>query len=298
MKKLVYYLFAITFTSVIVSCSQNDTVTPNQSTIDDLYSNSASDDAYADEVMNTVSDDVDYELSLADEGGFTSNLKSAELIGGPGCRPKVTVDFHDSTQFPKVITFEFSDTCETLHGLIRSGKVIVTISNFMWVEGSTRVTTYENFYVDSCKIEGIQTTQTIGKDENGNWQQTVSLANGKIILPDETEITRNTDFVKTWLQIPSQRQGRTGSFELTGSANGQNIDGVGYEMEITTPLHKEVFCPWFGSGVKNILLTDGTQIQLDYGDGTCDNAATLTVNGESTEILIGRQHRIMHKGNS
>ena len=298
MKKLAFYFIAIASASIMASCNQNTDLTNSSSTIDDLYSNSASDDAYADEVMNTVSDDIDYELSVADETGFTSNLKSASVYGGSGCRPKVTVDFPDSTQFPKVITFEFSDTCETLHGIVRSGKVIVTISNYMWKIGSTRVTTYENFYVDSCKIEGTRTVTTIGQDENGYWQQSVQLVDGKIILPDGTEITRNSDFVKTWLQIPSQRMGKTGSFELTGSAEGTNIDGVGYNMEIVTPLHKEVFCPWFGSGVKNISLTDGTQIQLDYGDGTCDNVAMLTVNGESTEILIGRQHRKMHKANS
>ena len=42
----------------------------------------------------------------------------------------------------------------------------------------------------------------------------------------------------------------------------------------------------FVSGITNINVSDGTVIVVDYGDGTCDNVATVTTNGVSETITL------------
>lgn len=297
MKRATIYFSALVLGFFTISCEQNDGV-KNESSIDDLFVNAVTDDAYNDELVNTVLDDVDYELTLAEASGYSS-LKSGVIDdGGNGesgilCRPERIIDRNDSTMFPKVITLVFSGDCESWHGKVRSGKIIITISDHMWVVGSTRVTTFEDFYVDSCKIEGTRTVTNLGINADGLWQQSMTLADGKVTFPDGLEITRDADKIRTWVELPEKRKGYKGTYTVEGAASGVNIDGLAYEMEIITPLFKEMFCPWFVSGIKNIAVEEITQIQIDYGDGECDNVATLTVDGETKEFLIKRKGKML-----
>jgi hypothetical protein len=62
-------------------------------------------------------------------------------------------------------------------------------------------------------------------------------------------------------------------------------DGKSWSSEVTTPLVRKFTCRWFVSGVLTINFTGG-QALLDFGNGQCDNRATLTVNGQNREITL------------
>jgi hypothetical protein len=56
------------------------------------------------------------------------------------------------------------------------------------------------------------------------------------------------------------------------------------------PLLKKMSCRWIVSGTIEMQAGENLVI-LDYGDGECDNIATITVNGETTEITLPQHPR-------
>jgi hypothetical protein len=55
--------------------------------------------------------------------------------------------------------------------------------------------------------------------------------------------------------------------------------------EVTSPLVKAFTCRWISKGTVKIRVNDTVGL-LDYGNGDCDNEATLTVNGTSRTIKL------------
>ena len=74
---------------------------------------------------------------------------------------------------------------------------------------------------------------------------------------------------------------------MEGSAQGTNFEGENFSMTITTPLIKSAGCFFITQGVQEISPAGKSTRVIDYGDGTCDDIATVTVDGESKEITIG-----------
>ena len=59
---------------------------------------------------------------------------------------------------------------------------------------------------------------------------------------------------------------------------------------ITEALRREAFCKNIVSG-KLEITKDGTSSILDYGEGECDDLATLTIGDIVTIIELKRKHR-------
>ena len=74
-------------------------------------------------------------------------------------------------------------------------------------------------------------------------------------------------------------------FSITGSTAGVNAKGVAYTVEITTPLIIYNNYPYFVQGTVTTTTQTRTAV-LDYGDGTKDRKATLTINGVAKDIFL------------
>ena len=57
-------------------------------------------------------------------------------------------------------------------------------------------------------------------------------------------------------------------------------------MVITQPLKITFVCPWIVSGTIEATPDDNFVRVLDYGNGTCDNNATITVDGNVYNIKL------------
>ena len=77
-----------------------------------------------------------------------------------------------------------------------------------------------------------------------------------------------------------------------GTASGTNRNGKAYSTQLITDIVFKFGC---NQGTKKILLpVSGTKvitvgektITIDFGNGTCDDKATVTVDGKSTEITL------------
>jgi hypothetical protein len=75
-------------------------------------------------------------------------------------------------------------------------------------------------------------------------------------------------------------------YQFTGQSTGTGADNKTFTTTITSPLVKKLNCKWFKSGTMEIQPQDNPLITLDFGNGTCDNQATATVNGVAYPITM------------
>jgi hypothetical protein len=194
-----------------------------------------------------------------------------------------TIEITGQEPISGVITIDFGDGC-TIRGVERAGKIIITFVGRRFQEGSTVVTTFENYSVNGVKVEGERTVTNLGVVEN-TITFNIVLNDGKLTWPDGTSATREHNFNRKWIRAELRAND---SMEVTGGASGVNRRGVAYEMEIDEnhPITYKRFCPIAVSGIKTFYTANHT-IVINYGNGECDRIITITVGDKSREVRVG-----------
>lgn len=200
--------------------------------------------------------------------------------------PVITTTAEPGT-YPNTITIDFGTECVGEGGRVRSGQIIITVSDSMSNAGATKTKTFADYTVNGILIQGTYTSVNNGTDDAGNPSFTHTLSGGSITYPDGTVATREATHTVTMIEgwdTPLTRWDNVWS--ITGNSNGVNKNGVTYSSEITEPLIKRHNCRWIVSGVKTIT-RDGEVSTLDFGDGNCNRFAILTTSdGETHEIKL------------
>ncbi|MFH1322147.1 MAG: hypothetical protein ABII90_16035 [Bacteroidota bacterium] len=193
----------------------------------------------------------------------------------------------DSTYVASVI-IDYGTGC-VYNGRTREGKILITRDG-PWFEAGTNTTiTTENFYIDDYKVEGTKTITTT--------QATIKLTspfvtasfdvvvqNGIVTCPDGDILTWESSRTHTWTL--EQLLPLIIYLRVDGSANGTNRDGVDYTIDITKTLVAKFGCRYIIEGILKITSDDvNKEITIDYGDGTCDGDATITVGNKNAENL-------------
>ena len=197
----------------------------------------------------------------------------------------VSVVPHILHQFPKTVTIDFGAGCLGKDGKLRKGKIVTIYTGPMFIPGSKSSTTFVDYSVDSFAIEGTHTVENTSSSNKAQW--TVKVIDGKI-----TNTNSGKWRTLTSTRIHTQKEGNgtplyplDDKFEITGSASGSNSNGNAWTAEIVDPLIKRFTCPWKVKGTVDIT-RDSTKAILDYGDGSCDNKATVTINGVTHIIIL------------
>lgn len=273
MKQLAMFIACSLFFTVFSSC-QKDPTTP---AIDDV---TLSQQETQSEIMLS---DVDLLVDEAIDSN-ASQLKSATLNTAylTDC-PVITLD---TTAVPQVLTIDFGTSCTGKDGKVRSGKIIVT-STFFKTFPSVRDKTFENYYVNGNKVEGT-VTKTIEKDQVNHIRTatlqedvTITFADGAGTAHRSANLTRQ--YQRGVLLNPlDNRVVSWGKVEFT------RLSGVTVNKTISadTPLVFKTACHQIVSGIVTITTSKGASWTIDYGNGDCDNLATLTRNGKTREITI------------
>ena len=75
-------------------------------------------------------------------------------------------------------------------------------------------------------------------------------------------------------------------FSFSGTSTGKNREGRNFTTNITNPLIKKSSCKFISSGTLE-LTPDGFKTRtVDFGNGTCDDDATFTVNGQTVSFKL------------
>lgn len=238
----------------------------------------------SDQIIGTADDYV-----VAFEANGYQQVSAAQKIGGVSTIDTViiTIDRTGLTLFPKKMCIDFGTTGFTdKRGNVLKGKIYLTISNRMNITGSSRKFEFSDFFVNDNAVKGSKTVtyngETAGKPSWG------IVAKDTIVRVDGTTVFWNSDRTRTRVAdngTPLIYWDDT--YAITGSSNGVNAKGVAYTMEIdaTKPLTIVGGWKYFVSGAVLISSEKRTAL-LDYGDGTKDAKATVTINGVTKEITL------------
>lgn len=263
---LIVFAFALFFTA----CNKDENLNPTEdyTTSEDLAT-----------VQNIVQDTED-EVDAIIEGVDTETPPTT------GDCPTITVS-PEGGSFPRTVTIDYGiDGCEGPRGHIRKGIIVVTQTDFMINAGAVRTVTFENFSIDDVQVEGTKTLTNNGLNTDGNPSLTRTVADAQLTFPNGSQITWNANHTLTQIDGANTLIVRDNVFEITGGSSGINRVGNAFTVTIIEPLIKSKTCAFIEKGVKEYTVEDRTRT-LDYGEGSCDNIATVALaNGNTHTVRI------------
>lgn len=228
----------------------------------------------------------------------------SEFNGG---RAKATIEVNDN-RFrcdgdPILVTFEriqgstpttpkgrlvvdFGTTgCTDLRENTRRGKMIFTYNGRRFMPGSTVVATLDGYSINGIELEGVRTSTNVQTSTADAPTFTVVLEDGVARFEDGREATRESTITWKWVRAANPLEDQLVISEGS-SAEGVSRNGRSYEVSLLEELIFKRFCGIAVSGIKRYIIDEEKEITIDYGDGTCDRAVTVTVNGVTRNISV------------
>jgi len=198
----------------------------------------------------------------------------------------------DTTVSPKLLTIDFGEeNCLCNDGKYRRGKILITFTGRYFEEGTVITTGFDNYFVDDNHVDGTKILTNMGQNDDGHPYFTI-VVNGVIYLADDAgTISWNANKTRTWIEGYTTRKKMDDVYLIEGDAEGIRASGFTWEREILNPLRKEMSCRWIVSGTVEIRPQDLPVRLLDFGDGTCDNQATVLIDGVTYTITLKNKFR-------
>lgn len=180
------------------------------------------------------------------------------------------------------VTIDFGDGCEDNKGNIRSGKIFIVKSFNRETRSTLFHYTFSNYHYNNNKVVGGKTIRRVVKAEDTGLPTAFKKSEFRILLADdEGWISHSRNVKREWLEGFRSGNWDDNVIRITGKAWGKNLKGENYRMEIIEPIIAKTSCSEgrYVQGVKNRTFKN-REVVIDYGDGTCDDEFTVSVNGE------------------
>lgn len=289
MKKLPFFILVAVLSFAFFACEETEDLTSS----DDYQE--IIDESYTSEVFDEIEDIGDEAVDFLDNNEGVKSGTEADTYGRYyRLSPCATVTriYGDDTIS---VTIDFGEeNCLCNDGRYRRGKIYIKHYGYYWGDGQAEIEySFDNYFVDDNQLTGIKNVlRTINAD--GNRQSDIYVDGALILADDEGTITWHADRTREVIEGSDTHYKYDDVIEVTGSAYGTLSDGTEITSEITSPLIRimEAGCiRYFVEGVRTIMYGD-TEIIVDYGDGTCDNLADITRNGETRTVEIKRRRSI------
>ena len=277
-QKLTFGIIALAlFGLVLTSCNESDTIQEDLIT-EEIDLKAAETEAVIDKVSDESSAIIE-EAYLMEEFPITkSNVTDRYL---PDC-VTITVVI---VQNMKTVTLDFGEGCELRNGNFVSGKIIMTYERDP--EAASKMITYsfDEFYFNRKNVEGGGSILRERSNENGNPQSTKTF-DVTVTWPDGLFASKVGVKVREMIEGQSTSAWGDNVFLITGNWTFTRRNGNVLSAKIIKELRRELACKFLVSGT--IELSKNLDIAiLDYGDGECDDLATVSINGgERREIHL------------
>lgn len=238
-----------------------------------LLQTTAEDDANVNEDFDDIDDEAE-DVVVANE----SSLKSA-VEGDTTGRTVVKTVNTDGTKTITITYTNFSN--KRRPDRVKNGVITILVEGKWNTIGYKRTLNFKNFTINEAKIEG---TKVIEKTAENTYIST--LTKGKVTFSDSSTYTREARRTTVKKEgIATLKFIWDDVYEISGSASGVNRKGNAYTHEITSPLVKKMDYKFIVKGVVEMLVNN-KKLTLDYGDGTMDRVATVTIDGKTKTITL------------
>ena len=235
-------------------------------------------------ISESISDDANvvfFEASV--NAGLYRTNGQVETTNTLSC---ATVTVTPQNTFPKTIVIDFgAGGCVSADGVARKGKINITLSDYLHNPGTVAVLTFDNYYAAGFKVEGTITWTNTSTANGISW--TRQITNGRVIEPiggyywthEGTKNVTQTAGANTPLNLLDD------VYSITGNHTVTNPAGKTRTVTILEALEKKTTCHNVTKGKMKIQGPNHFAM-LDYGDGTCDNIATITIDGNPPRTIL------------
>ncbi len=280
----------------LVSC-QKDSSLQNPAVSEDeamtaTEENTAADAEYDDVAEIGLSAGADLEAEASDNGTATQSVND----GGLGVRvhlfedlqfkigpcTKIEVSPNDST-FPKTVIINYGDGCICRDGKFRKGAIVLHFTGPIRRSGSVLTITFRSYFVNRVHIEGTKTIKNMS--ENGVHKYATLVENGKVTWPNGRGFTYEGAKIVTQVRGMETRTIRDDVYSIEGRNKTVYANGTVVIKNTETPLIKPVACAWIVKGILKVKINDRV-LYIDFGNGDCDNKATLKWAGGERQITL------------
>jgi hypothetical protein len=229
-----------------------------------------------------------FEKNTDDDFNLTEQASTGNISSFKKSRGACDVITFDTLSTPKKITIDFgSANCLCGDGKNRRGKIIRTFTGKFKDVGSVHTVTYDNYFVNDNNLKGVKTITNNGPNSAGNLTYNIDVKDTVIKANGAGTATWMSNRVREYFDGYNTPIWSDDKFRITGSASGTRANGNSFSMNITTPIIVDLSCPArIISGVVSIQPQGKALRTLDYGNSTCDNQATVTINNKVFTIQI------------
>jgi hypothetical protein len=260
--------FGISFSSCKKTSDTAETSSQEIATTTDLSSRQAISDNITEDANNQF-------LSAASTQGVMGARPTSPTCANISLNPVTP-----GTIFPKILVIDFGTGCLDANNITRSGKINVVISGLVRDSGSKATMTFTNYVVNGYGLDGTVTWTNTSKSGTKSWTRivtngkTTSTIDGVYWLYSGTRYVVQTSGVNTPLNLADD------TLSITGTHNVTNMYGRTRTCTIddSNPLIKATVCPFISKGSMK-LQGPLHYATIDFGDGTCDNQATFSIDG-------------------
>ncbi|CAM1340187.1 hypothetical protein [Tenacibaculum amylolyticum] len=275
-KVLKFGFLAIIGGMILTACSNNEeNVFDSDLSTADIESVVLTDDITAD--IDNVLEDDDNDFNLLGRGTDQSSSVADCVVR--------TVEENAENQ-TKTITLDFGDGCVGRRGREFSGKIIIVYERTD--TGYSKSVTFDGFAIDGNQIEGSKSVVKVKENGNGNKEATHTVAITVILSTGETVSLEGTR-IREKIEGDDTANRGDDVYSISGNWKFVTKEGNEFTGNIVENLRREYACKYIVSGVTEIT-KNGTMYTLDFGDGECDNKATVTnADGETREISLRRR---------
>jgi hypothetical protein len=191
--------------------------------------------------------------------------------------------------FPaKNIKIDFGTGCTSPNGVLRKGIVNVVLTDSLRNSGSKATLSFDNYFVNGFKKEGtiVRTNTTVVGSNIRSHNRTVT--GGKITAPSGRYWlhTANIDITQTeGNATPCNITDDV--YLLSGTRSTTNDAGKTRTGTTQTSLQKKTTCSNIDQGILKVQGPNHFAL-IDFGNGTCDNQATISIDGRPARTITLR----------
>lgn len=292
MRNATKFILGLGLAITLFSCSKDEeerAITSDEATINakiDMANDDVS-DVVEEQEASTYSNSVN---GRNEDPSFSTLSNCATISRVPAFGTAIT----PGTTVTKTIDFG-TVGCTLDNGNVVKGKIIISFVFQPSATSHSITYTFDNFYHNGIKFVGTKTFTRVMSVETPNspshpivtmdMDLTATFPNGNVY----TRVGQRVREIIEGYNTPGNFLDNI--YKVTGSWTTTYPNTNDLVSTITTPLHVKMSCivpqkPLLVSGIITFQ-RNGNTATLDYGDGTCDNLAVYTVNGNSFNIVIG-----------
>lgn len=275
------FVLGVVLTMLVVGCSKKENDDNEKFTADEVAMNAKIDMANED-VQNIAESEFEATASNPSSARLSSQNATSAL---PACAVITRVPAFGVTPTVGQLvtkTINFGTTgCAMPNGNVLKGKIIVSFTFNPNALTHTITYQFDGFFHNAIRFDGNRTftrTMSVATATSPSRPIVVMNINMTATFPNGNTATRVGTRTREIIEGFSTPALTDNIWRITGSWVTTFQNGVAQTATITTPLIVRFNCPRIVRGVITFVRNANTAI-LDYGNGDCDNLATVSING-------------------